>query len=310
MAAYTENLNLKKPDETDFVDIKDINENMDAVDNAIASNEQRIEEIEKNQNSIPYAVCTDDINNDNLTAEIVNGVFELKKGIAIDVRFSHECTCAAYADATLNVNGTGAKQIYVGNKHLYNSAWQAGAIVRFVYNGAYWVAQIPVRAERTQLGVVQLTNSVFNAYGRAAEGSWVADIEKSAKTANNTANNAIPKSQIDEAGGVASLDENRKVAVERIPVDEIKKLLHLPIIVTGHVSIATDEANIPKAQHVDFPEDLFTAAPCVFVNPKTSVPGTKVLGISVTNLTKTGCDIYITRTAAEQTGICWLAIQV
>ena len=41
MAAYTENLNLKKPDKTDFVDIKDINENMDAVDSAITENMQK-----------------------------------------------------------------------------------------------------------------------------------------------------------------------------------------------------------------------------------------------------------------------------
>lgn len=42
MATYTENLNLKKPAETDFVDVADINENMEAIDHAIASNEQKI----------------------------------------------------------------------------------------------------------------------------------------------------------------------------------------------------------------------------------------------------------------------------
>lgn len=308
MATYTENLNLKKPAETDFVDVADINENMEAIDHAIASNEQKIAEIEKIQSVIPYAVCMDDINNDHLTAEIVNGVFELKRGIAIDVCFSHDCSCAAYADATLNVNGTGAKKIYVGNKPLYNSAWQSGAIVRFVYDDTRWIAQIPVRANRYQLGVVQLTNSSIS--GRAAESSWVADIEKSAKTANNTANNAIPKSQIDTAGGVAGLDENRKVLVEEIPIEDIKKLLNLPIIATGDLSIVPDEGNVPKGEHIDFPEGLFTKTPVVFVNPKTTVPGTLVLGASVTNITKSGCDIYLTRTSASSTGVCWLAIQV
>ena len=53
MAAYTENLNLKKPDETDFVDIKDINENMDAVDSAITENTQKIKELEDSLTTLP-----------------------------------------------------------------------------------------------------------------------------------------------------------------------------------------------------------------------------------------------------------------
>ena len=35
MATYTEKYNLKKPDETDFVDIADINENMDKIEAAL-----------------------------------------------------------------------------------------------------------------------------------------------------------------------------------------------------------------------------------------------------------------------------------
>ncbi|MCI9641277.1 MAG: hypothetical protein HFJ98_00555 [Eubacterium sp.] len=53
MAAYTENLNLKKPDKTDFVDIKDINENMDAVDSAITENMQKIKELEDSLTTLP-----------------------------------------------------------------------------------------------------------------------------------------------------------------------------------------------------------------------------------------------------------------
>ena len=80
-------------------------------------------------------------------------------------------------------------------------------------------------------------------------------------------------------------------------------------ILSGSLSITPDEANVPKKKHVDFPEGLFAKAPSVFANPKTSVPGTKFLGISVTNITTSGCDIYITRTDNVRTGICWTAIQ-
>lgn len=34
---YTDNLNLRKPDKTDYVDIMDINYNMDILDNFIGS---------------------------------------------------------------------------------------------------------------------------------------------------------------------------------------------------------------------------------------------------------------------------------
>lgn len=38
MATYTDNYNLKKPDGTDYVDIQDINNNMDAIDTALKEN--------------------------------------------------------------------------------------------------------------------------------------------------------------------------------------------------------------------------------------------------------------------------------
>ena len=53
MATYTESLKLKKPDEADFVDIKDINGNMDAVDSAISENTQKIIELENSITTLP-----------------------------------------------------------------------------------------------------------------------------------------------------------------------------------------------------------------------------------------------------------------
>lgn len=53
MATYTDNLNLKKPDKTDFVAIADMNANMDAIDDAVVSNTQKIAELENSIETLP-----------------------------------------------------------------------------------------------------------------------------------------------------------------------------------------------------------------------------------------------------------------
>ena len=72
--------------------------------------------------------------------------FELKTGAAIVVYMSTAQTCYN-SSLTLNVNGTGAKTIYVGDKATSSAnelLWAAGASVTFVYDGTYWyVADSP-----------------------------------------------------------------------------------------------------------------------------------------------------------------------
>lgn len=65
--------------------------------------------------------------------------FTLYRGATVSVKFTYANTAASPA---LNVNGTGAKSIYVygaslGSSSVYN--WAAGSTVQFVYNGTQWV---------------------------------------------------------------------------------------------------------------------------------------------------------------------------
>lgn len=69
--------------------------------------------------------------------------FTLKKGAIINVSFTYANTATT---PTLNVNGTGAKAIYVNNAQLhYGSSyttnaynWKANTVVQFMYDGSYW----------------------------------------------------------------------------------------------------------------------------------------------------------------------------
>ena len=67
------------------------------------------------------------------------------------------------------------------------------------------------------------------------------------------------------------------------------------------------KANTPTATHVDFPK-AFASVPIVLLSPGTAVPGTIFKGCSATNVTKTGFDLYVTRTDNGNTGIKWIAI--
>ena len=59
--------------------------------------------------------------------------FILYKGVDIGVTFANPNTAGA---PTLNVNGTGAKQIMLNGAN--NAFWVPGVTVRFVYDGTYW----------------------------------------------------------------------------------------------------------------------------------------------------------------------------
>ncbi len=84
----------------------------------------------------------------------------------------------------------------------------------------------------------------------------------------------------------------------------------LPKIAVGRVTITPTTANTPISITVTFPEGLFTATPSITVTPHTSAPGSVVLGVGVANSSKTGFDIYLTRTNAVATTVSWQAIQI
>jgi len=74
----------------------------------------------------------------------------------------------------------------------------------------------------------------------------------------------------------------------------------------GVVSI-TPVANTPTSESITF-NKTFTSPPMVLATPESSVIGTTVRGVSVANITETGCDIYIYRTNNTATNVYWFAI--
>ena len=75
---------------------------------------------------------------------------------------------------------------------------------------------------------------------------------------------------------------------------------------TGVVTCSST-ANTPTKTHVDFPKTM-AYTPIVLLNALSAVPGTILKGITATNITTTGFDIYITRSDGGATSVKWLAI--
>lgn len=75
----------------------------------------------------------------------------------------------------------------------------------------------------------------------------------------------------------------------------------------GIVEISTTTAGEPNHVTVSFPVS-YTNKPNMQVSCQNSDPGIRVLGCSYDNLTKTGCDIFATRTNVNTTKISWIAI--
>ena len=95
-----------------------------------------------NKRGIYYGECSSAADAVAKEVTLDNGAdFTLTKGVAITVKFTNVNSAAS---PTLNVNGTGAKDImlhgtiHVGTNKDVN-AWQAGAICLFIYDGTYWV---------------------------------------------------------------------------------------------------------------------------------------------------------------------------
>lgn len=77
-------------------------------------------------------------------------------------------------------------------------------------------------------------------------------------------------------------------------------------ILTGRVDI-TPKANTPTAKAVKFSRE-FASAPVVITCPASSVPGTTITGTSASDVTKSGCNIYLTRSGTATSTVMWVAI--
>ena len=117
MADYTAKLGLKKPAETDYVDIADINGNMDTLDEAFAR----------------YAVCSTAAATAAKTVTIPG--FRLFAGAVAYIKFSVKNTAA---NPTLNISGTGAKAIWYQGAAISSSYLNANRTYAFVYDGSVY----------------------------------------------------------------------------------------------------------------------------------------------------------------------------
>lgn len=72
-------------------------------------------------------------------------------------------------------------------------------------------------------------------------------------------------------------------------------------------STITPVANTPTSLNVNF-GGSFLAAPIVVAVPVTTVPGTVVHGVAVTERTTTGFKLWIYRTSSSATDVSWIAL--
>lgn len=117
MATYTSRLGLKKPADTDYVDVADINGNMDTLDAAFAR----------------FAVCSTAAATAAKTATISG--FKLFTGAVAYIKFSVKNTAA---NPTLNISGTGAKAIQYQGAAISSSYLNANRTYAFVYDGSVY----------------------------------------------------------------------------------------------------------------------------------------------------------------------------
>ena len=86
----------------------------------------------------------------------------------------------------------------------------------------------------------------------------------------------------------------------------------IPKTIGGRVLVKPTEANKPTKVSITFPEGLFTpnTTPFVVATPHSTSPGTLVQGVSVYNVTASGCDIYLTRSTIADTYVSWMAMEL
>lgn len=78
---------------------------------------------------------------------------------------------------------------------------------------------------------------------------------------------------------------------------------------SGRETIVPSAANTPTSKTITFGK-TFIAAPNVVVTTESTVPGTIVTGVGVTDITTTGCKLWVTRTNTTQTIVNWIATSI
>ena len=218
MADYTAKLGLKKPAETDYVDIADINGNMDTLDEAFAR----------------YAVCSTAAGTAAKTVTISG--FRLFTGAVAYVKFSTKNTAA---NPTLNISGTGAKAIQYQGAAISSSYLNANRTYAFVYDGSVYQLIGDINTDTQYSAGTGLTKS-GNTFSHANYGS--------AKTAGPEANDSpgyggtipVPQVTTNAQGHVTALTE-RSITLPAAPTS-----------VSGNAGTATKLATARTIDGVSF----------------------------------------------------------
>ena len=111
---------------------------------------------EELRNNTWYGTCSTAANTAEKVVTTAKGNFELKTGSIIYVLFTY----ASCANATLNVDGTGAITIKaVGNNNVAAYYWSLNEVVGFVYDGTYFRMLEGMIASTAYYGMTKLSSS-------------------------------------------------------------------------------------------------------------------------------------------------------
>ena len=218
MATYTSRLGLKKPADTDYVDVADINGNMDTLDGAFAR----------------FAVCSTAAATAAKTATISG--FKLFTGAVAYIKFSVKNTAA---NPTLNISGTGAKAIQYQGAAISSSYLNANRTYAFVYDGSVYQVIGDINTD-TQYSAGTGLEKSGNTFNHADYGS--------AKTAGPEANASpgyggtipVPQVTTNAQGHVTALTE-RSITLPAAPTS-----------VSGNAGTATKLATARTIDGVSF----------------------------------------------------------
>lgn len=218
MATYTSKLGLKKPADTDYVDVSDINGNMDTLDGAFAR----------------FAVCSTAAATAAKTATISG--FKLFTGAVAYIKFSVKNTAA---NPTLNISGTGAKAIQYQGAAISSSYLNANRTYAFVYDGSVYQLIGDINTD-TQYSAGTGLKKSGNTFNHADYGS--------AKTAGPEANASpgyggtipVPQVTTNAQGHVTALTE-RSITLPAAPTS-----------VSGNAGTATKLATARTIDGVSF----------------------------------------------------------
>lgn len=110
----------------------------------------------------PYGTCSTAASTAAKVVSCTDFALDKGAGATILVKFTYSNTVG---NATLNVNSTGAKNIYNNGAAITaTTSWSAGSIVEFYYDGTNWniiSMNIPAANNTTTQGIVSTGNQIF-----------------------------------------------------------------------------------------------------------------------------------------------------